>query len=115
MGIVTDDITIEAKTKNRCLKIKPSSHKAFGNPNSVKACIIGNREISGGIRLDMEGLLIEDKEGFDDFKWFEIDFQTLEGTPLPLSAPPMSNTNIPRNEKLPRRLPGRTARETERA
>jgi len=63
----------------------------------------------------MEGLLIEDKEGFDDFKWFEIDFQTLEGMLLPLSAFLMLNANISRNEKLPRRLPGCTARATERA
>ncbi|KAG0126667.1 hypothetical protein HOY82DRAFT_627089 [Tuber indicum] len=75
---ITDDITIEAKTRNRCLRIKPSSLKAFGNRSSVKACIIGNRDLSGGIRLDMEGLLIKDEEDFDDFKWFEIDFQTLE-------------------------------------
>ncbi|RPA94691.1 hypothetical protein L873DRAFT_1935777 [Choiromyces venosus 120613-1] len=75
---ITDDITIEAKTKSRCLRIRPSSHKAFGNPGSVKACIIGNRDLSGGIRLDMEGLLIDDQESFDEFKWFEIDFQTLE-------------------------------------
>lgn len=27
----------------------------------------------------MEGLRYDDLEDFDDFKWFEIDFQTLEG------------------------------------
>ena len=86
-GLVTDDIAIEAKTRNRCLRIRPSSHKTFGNPSAVKACVIGNRDISGGIRLDMEGLLIDDQEGFDEFKWFEIDFQNMEGM-FPLRSRP---------------------------
>lgn len=60
------------------VRIKPISYSAFGR-SSVKACILGNRELSGGIRLDKEGLLIEDEEKFDDFKWFEIDFQTPVG------------------------------------
>jgi hypothetical protein len=75
---VTDDITITAAVKSRSIRIKPSSHKPFGNPSTVKACIMGNRDLSGGIRLDMEGLQIEDQERFDDFKWLEIDFSNLE-------------------------------------
>lgn len=41
--------------------------------------MLGNRELTGGIRLDKEGLSIEDEERFDDFRWFDIDFQTPEG------------------------------------
>lgn len=79
MGLkVTDDVTIEEISGSLTLKIKPISSSTFGR-SYVKACILGNRELSGGIRLDKEGLLIEDEERFDDFKWFTIDFQTSDG------------------------------------
>lgn len=60
------------------LKIKPSSYSTFSRSN-IKACVLGNRELSGGIRLDKVGLLIEDEGEFDDFKWFKVDFQTFAG------------------------------------
>lgn len=60
------------------LEIKASSYSAFSR-SSVKACVLGNSELSGGIRLDKAGLLYEDEEKFDDFKWFRIDFQTFAG------------------------------------
>lgn len=75
---VTDDVTIEDTPGSLVLKIKPISYSAFGR-SYIKACILGNRELSGGIRLDKEGLHIEEEEKFDDFKWFTIDFQTLGG------------------------------------
>lgn len=76
---VTDDIMIAIPNNSpRTLRIRPSSHKAFGNPSSVKACVLGDpkRDLSGGFRLDKEGMGIEKQEAFDDFKWFEIEFQT---------------------------------------
>jgi hypothetical protein len=76
---VTDDLihTIPNNTP-RTLRIRPSSYRAFNNPSSVKACVLGDpkRDISGGFRLDRDGLKIERQEAFDDFKWFEIEFQT---------------------------------------
>lgn len=77
---ITDDLvhTI-SNTSPRTLKIRPSSHRrGFNNPTSVKACVLGDpkRDISGGFRLDKEGLGIESQEAFDDFKWLEIVFQT---------------------------------------
>lgn len=75
---MTDDITVITMNNGQTLKIKPSSHRAFGNPSSVKACVLGTRELSGGFRLDKEEELIEDQERFEDFKWFEIEFNHAE-------------------------------------
>ncbi|KAI5818367.1 hypothetical protein BZA77DRAFT_306786 [Pyronema omphalodes] len=76
---VTDDLvhTIP-QSSPRTLRIRPSTHKAFNNPKSVKACVLGDptKDISGGFRLDRKDLEIDNQEGFADFKWFEIDFQT---------------------------------------
>lgn len=33
------------------------------------------------MRLDKKGLTIDSEESFDEFKWFEIDFYSEEGTP----------------------------------
>jgi hypothetical protein len=76
---VTDDLVHAIPLSSpRTLRIRPSSHKTFNNPTSVKACVLGDprKDISGGFRLDKEGLGIDKQEGFEDFKWFEIDFQT---------------------------------------
>lgn len=76
---VTDDVvqTIP-QSSPRTLRIRPSSHKTFNNPGSVKACVLGDpkRDLAGGFRLDKEGIGLERQEVFDDFKWFEIEFQT---------------------------------------
>ncbi|CCX33576.1 Similar to hypothetical protein [Tuber melanosporum Mel28]; acc. no. XP_002842042 [Pyronema omphalodes CBS 100304] len=76
---VTDDlIHVIPLSSPRTLRIRPSSYKTFNNPTSVKACVLGDarKDISGGFRLDKEGLGIDKQDGFEDFKWFEIDFQT---------------------------------------
>jgi hypothetical protein len=76
---VTDDIMHAIPNSSpRTLRIRPSSHKAFNNPSSVKACVLGDpkRDISGGFRLDREGLGIDKQDAFDEFKWFELEFQT---------------------------------------
>lgn len=76
---VTDDL-VHATPVNttRTLRIRPSSHRTFNNPSSVKACVLGDpkRDLIGGFRLDKEGLGIERQDTFEDFKWFEIEFQT---------------------------------------
>lgn len=71
-------MTIEEKTRNIAVRIKPTSY-TFSGRSSIKACTLGSRELSGGIRLDKEGLLIQDEERFDDYKWFEIDFRSPAG------------------------------------
>ena len=76
---VTDSVTIEARGRTNILRIKPSSYRAFNNPTSVRARILGNRTISGGFRLDKKGLSLDDEDSFDEFKWLEIDFNTEEG------------------------------------
>ena len=76
---VTDSIAIEPRGKTNVLRIKPSSYRAFGNPSSVRARLLGSRTLSGGFRLDKKGLCFADEDGFDEFKWFEIDFNTEEG------------------------------------
>lgn len=78
---VTDSVAIEARARTNVLRIKPSSYHTFGNPSSVRARFLGTREKSGGMRLDKKGLTIESEESFDEFKWFEIDFYSEEGTP----------------------------------
>jgi len=75
---VTDSLTIEARGRTHILRIKPSSYRAFSNPTSVRARILGNRTISGGFRLDKKGLSLDDEDSFDEFKWLEIDFNTEE-------------------------------------
>jgi hypothetical protein len=77
--IVTDSIAIEARGKSNVLRIKPSSYRPFNNPSSVRARLLGTRSQSGGFRLDKKGLCIADEDSFDEFKWFEIDFNTEEG------------------------------------
>jgi hypothetical protein len=76
---VTDDV-VHAIPINlpRTLRIRPSTHKTFNNPSSVKACVLGDpkRDIAGGFRLDKGGLGIDRQDTFEDFKWFEIDFKT---------------------------------------
>ncbi|KAF8243102.1 hypothetical protein K440DRAFT_590012 [Wilcoxina mikolae CBS 423.85] len=76
---VTDDV-VHAIPINlpRTLRIRPSAHKTFNNPSSVKACVLGDpkKDISGGFRLDKGGLGIDRQDTFEDFKWFEIDFKT---------------------------------------
>ncbi|RPA79320.1 hypothetical protein BJ508DRAFT_308424 [Ascobolus immersus RN42] len=71
---ITDSIEIDTKSKSRVLRIKPSSHKAFHNPTSVKAKTLGTRDLNGGFSLAKKGLFIDDEDSFEEFKWFEIDF-----------------------------------------
>jgi len=75
---VTDSVDVELRTRKCAVRIRPSSHKAFNNPTSIKARTIGSRDAPGGFRLDRKGLCPEDEENFDDFKWFEIEFNTVE-------------------------------------
>lgn len=79
MRVVTDSIDIDIRHQRRCsVRIRPSSHKTFQNPTSVKARTFGSREAPGGFRLDKKGLFPDDEESFDDFKWFEIEFNSQE-------------------------------------
>lgn len=75
---VTDSIEVELKPRRCIARIKPSSHKTFQNPTSVKARTFGSRESPGGFRLDKKGLFPDDEESFEDFKWFEIEFNNQE-------------------------------------
>jgi hypothetical protein len=75
---ITDSIEIDAKSRSRALRIKPSCHKAFHNPTSVRAKTLGSRDLSGGFPLAKKGLFIEDEDSFEEFKWFEIDFMNEE-------------------------------------
>lgn len=75
---VTDSIDVEVRQRRCAVRIKPSSHKTFQNPTSVKARTFGSRESPGGFRLDKKGLFPDDEEGFEDFKWFEIEFNNAE-------------------------------------
>jgi hypothetical protein len=73
---VTDDIGYFVPTSSpKTLRIRPSCHRAFNNPSSVKACVLGNRNSPGGFRLDRDGMGIDKQESFEEFKWFEIEFQ----------------------------------------
>lgn len=62
------------------MRIRPSSYKSFSisNPTSVKARTFGSREQPGGFRLDKKGLFPEDEASFDDYKWFEVEFNSQE-------------------------------------
>lgn len=78
---VTDSISIEIRERKCSIRIKPSSHRTLSiqNPTSVKARTFGKpRENPGGFRLDKKGLFPDDEEGFEDYKWFEIEFNTAE-------------------------------------
>ena len=78
-SIVTDSVAIEARARTNVIRIKPSSYRTFGNPSSVRARFLGDRNRSGGIQLDKKGLTIDCEDSFDEFKWFEIDFFSEEG------------------------------------
>lgn len=80
---MTDSIEIESRTSTRTIRIRSSSRNPFKPPPPIKAKIFGttthhNNNISGGIPLSKVGLAVEDHDNFDDFKWFEIEFGTLE-------------------------------------
>jgi len=77
---VTDSIQPDLRARRCCVKIKPSSHKTFQNPSNVKARTFGSRDVPGGFRLDKKGLFPDDEENFEEFKWFEIEFNTKEET-----------------------------------
>lgn len=77
---MTDSVAIEARARTNVIRIKPSSYRTFGNPSSVRAKFLGDRNRSGGIQLDKKGLTIDSEESFDEFKWFEIDFFSEEGS-----------------------------------
>lgn len=74
MLFITDSIDIETTRRSKTLRIRPSSHKAFNNPTTIKAKTIGTRDIAGGVPLNKKGLLYDDEDGFEDFKWFDVDF-----------------------------------------
>lgn len=76
---VTDSVEVELRARRCSVRIKPSSHKTFQNPTSVKARTFGTpRDNPGGFRLDKKGLFPDDEESFEDFKWFEIEFNNPE-------------------------------------
>lgn len=77
---MTDSVAIEARARTNVIRIKPSSYRTFGNPSSVRARFLGTRSRSGGIQLEKKGLTIDCEDSFDEFKWFEIDFYSEEGT-----------------------------------
>lgn len=62
------------RAKKCAVRVRPSSHRAFNNPTTIKARAFGSREQPGGFRLDKKGLFPEDEESFSDYKWFEIEF-----------------------------------------
>lgn len=75
---MTDSIEIEIRVCTRTIRIRSSSRNPFKTPPSIKAKILGAQDVSGGIPLSKLGLAIEDNDNFDDFKWFEFEFGTLE-------------------------------------
>lgn len=78
MHLVTDSIELEVRDSIRTVRIRSSSHNPFKNSPTIKAQILGTRDVSGGIPLNKVGLSVEDQDNFDDFKWFEFEFGTLE-------------------------------------
>lgn len=81
--IVTDSIIIDSRARTNVIRIKPSSWSKFRNPSSVRACFLGARRQSGGFQLDKKGLTYECEDGFEEFKWFELDFDSSEGQCFP--------------------------------
>lgn len=75
---MTDSIEIEIRAGNHTIRIRSSSRNPFKIPPPIKAKVLGTQDASGGIPLNKLGLTVEDQDGFDDFKWFEIEFGTLE-------------------------------------
>lgn len=75
---MTDSIEIEARANTRTIRIRSSSRNPFKTPPHIKAKILGTQDVSGGIPLNKLGLAVEDQDSFDNFKWFEIEFGTLE-------------------------------------
>ena len=78
---ITDDLVASIPVGSpRTIRVRPSSHKAFNNPSHVRAAVLGDtkRELKGGFRLDRDGLGCEAVDGWDEFKWFEIEFSSEE-------------------------------------
>ncbi|KAL7267444.1 hypothetical protein RUND412_009972 [Rhizina undulata] len=69
---VTDNVVLDTRPKTNTLRIKPSAHKKFNNPSSVRVCSLGR---GGGWRLDMKGARMEDVESWEEWKWLEVEFE----------------------------------------